>query len=357
MFEYHFGAVQGLFDLINIFRLVTAIKKQGLGHHFSNIATSTFDLFNDLGVAVSPKGVDNILTLHLLLTAPNKLIISNLINSIPLDKLILLKVVLTEANVKSILDIFEQSTGLADPVLAFNITDNTNLLFVLNNLTIDNFNTLVSANNFVAFLGNLGVTLSTLTATVKNFLGGGVQSISLSELATSMPNYSSYTATLNPTFLATLVNVVNLGCCSHLTNFFGANPTLKNDINAFLTANLPHFDVTGLQATLGQFKNVLSGAQGLMDFYTGQIDSLNGLIASFTPLFTSYLSANGLTPEEATCVANKLEGLQTLKFVIDTQYLKPAKDTVNMYKVGIDAINEAIGAINSLKIELPDFNC
>jgi hypothetical protein len=353
---------QGLLDLINTFNFILILYNMGYEHKILEINLEKAKIIKIIALKLNPDNLPRLGDMFALLSNTSNL--NNNISSMNLTKLNSFSELLNENNIRNLNSFLKplgadiNLTPLLDPALAANITDFSKANYILNNISENNFNELVSTPNLLILADTLNILDST---SLNNLINSNTTKEidntinDLNRLTNNMPNFSNYTAILNPTYLDSLTSPFNLSCSPCIRSFFqlsGLKPSIMTFLNSLTTpSNEAKKDLENLNNTINQFQEKLS-------VINTKLDSLKTIDNNFTNQINAIetaLISTGL--QNCTPVLDLLNLLKNVQIGLKRTSIDPLQKSVNFINQAIENNQNYINSFLALENLKPHIDC
>lgn len=358
--------VNGFSQLISISKAIKLLDSMGYSHKLAPANAAKVDAFRNIAKKMYPEAanpIDNAITLFSNTNVANLIInINNTTLGGLEDFLTLIESPTVLQEIKQIVQPLTKIDEIKEnfnEVLAFTTLTTSKLNNVLSLLSSGNYTELLRMGNFMKYLDDL----SLVTADGIDKMIAAIPSAEIDKLIADipilsmvMPNFASYTASLNGPYLVSLLTPENTFCSPCLVQFFGASG-LKSDIMSWLNSNITNANsflnaqLDGLTSSLPQLKLMLGN-------FNLKLGSLNSLTAGLDGIIDSLLS--GITTflaQDCSPLGFLLGMLKSLKMLIMSMLVFPLEAQINGLKLQIDGIITMISLLDGLKDLIPKIDC
>lgn len=355
-----------LFDFIKVSEMVSTLFFMGLERHITSPNQVKAKKLKTVADYTNPDGIVALNGIVSVLTPINitqfNVNLSQLTDA-TLDNLLVLLGVPNQKtdfsnHIKSLKAIPSLFT-FVDRALAFGVPSLTNSEALLTQLTAMNLPDLLNPVPLLTFLDtNNAFSPSTLDLFIKSMPSSHLTTIiaNLVTLSTSMPNFASFSGTLNNTNLTNSLST-NPFCTPCLTAFLQTSG-LKTDIMSFLntqiagTNSLLNLQLDKMAKDLNIYQQVLAKNSAISGAFNGLLGDIDSLTSSLTTSIGNIPNANQCAP-----VIGLVAMLAGVKLGVKDLVLKPLDDSINSYNIQIGNILGFTSSLNSLKNLIPRLDC
>lgn len=359
--------VEGLLFILSTSKLMLLLDKKGLNHKIDDINQAKRKVLYDIGLKISPnKPIDSTTNILDILNTPSVTQLNANIASFNETELNSLSTLLDTQtyrdDLKNIGIQLDSDPTLADTINPYAVPFGaaaSKATSVLNQINSGNYYELVKSTNILTFMDNAGKWTNTnIDNFIKNLPSKEIDDVidNIPILSTLMPNFSSFTSTLNSTNLTSMLTPSNTFCNPCLVNFLNLSG-LKTDIMTFLNSNVTNAN-TWLNGHLEKLSLGVEQFQLMADSIFGDIQSFESLQSDISNLINSLL-ANLIPTNSDKCspVLFLISMLKAFSLGIATLLLNPLKLQFDGLNLQIKEINEFFNTLQALRNLIPQIDC
>jgi len=355
---------QGLLDLINTFNFILIIYNMGYEHKILESNLEKSKIIKNIAIKLNP---DNLPRLGNMTNLLGTIGINQLNTNISLINIIKLNdfnLLLSQENIKS-LNSYLKPLGsdlnlspLLDPSLAANIIDFSKAIYILNNISETNFNELVSTPNLLILADTLNILDST---SLNNLINSNTTKEidntinDLNRLTNDMPNFSNYTAILNPTYLDGLTTPFNVSCSPCLRSFLqlsGLKPSIMSFLdNLSLPSNSAKKDLDNLNNSINQYQERLT----VLETKLNDLKNIDNAFTNQINAIETALTSTGLN--NCTPVLDLLNLIKNVQLGLKRMSIDPLQKSINFINQAIENNQNYINSFLALKSIKPHIDC